>query len=188
VTVLPFLLLAYLLGSIPTGKLVAKRLYDVDIQRRGSGNIGFANVRRTLGWRAGLLTLTGDIIKGFLPTLLCLLATGHVELAFLTGVVAIIGHVFPVWLKFKGGKGIATGLGILLAVAPVAAVAGGITYVIAGYVLKKSSYASVAGILMASAIGTILGPLAWWAYLILIIMAAWTLRDNLRGTVPDYDV
>jgi hypothetical protein len=66
--------------------------------------------------------------------------------------------------------------------------AGGATYVIAGYVLKKSSHASVAGILMASAIGTALGPLAWWAYLTLIAMAVWTLRDNLRGTVPDYDV
>src|SRR5258708_5216306 len=102
--VTPFLLLvgiAYLLGSIPFGKLIGKR-HGIDIQKHGSGNIGFANVRRTLGWQAGLIVLTGDILKGFIPVLIArqYLSTYQV---LVVALVAMLGHIFPIWLKFNGG-------------------------------------------------------------------------------------
>src|SRR6478735_119893 len=100
-SMISLMLIAYLAGSIPTGKIVGA-FYHVDIQKRGSGNIGFANVRRILGWRAGIITLVVDIAKGFFPTLLALqLITPGA--AFFVGLAAILGHIFPVWLSFKGG-------------------------------------------------------------------------------------
>src|SRR4051812_30895241 len=113
-------ILAYLLGSVPTGKLIAS-LHGVDIQKKGSGNIGFANVLRVVGRVPAAIVLTIDVLKGFVPVAIAqqiLGASGVQAVALL----AIMGHVFPVWLKFKGGKGIATGLGVTLAISPVLAV------------------------------------------------------------------
>lgn len=177
--------LAYLLGSIPFGKLVAHS-YGIDIQKRGSGNIGFANVRRIVGWRAGFVTLGADIIKGFVPTLIASHFIG-IPFAFFVGVVAIMGHVFPLWLEFRGGKGVATGLGVILALNPVAALIGAAVYVVSCFVTKVSSYSSMAGIITTTGIAVLITPSLWWQYVIFIIIALWTLRHNLTGKVPNYD-
>ena len=108
---------SYLIGSIPFGKIVALR-HDVDIQKVGSGNIGFANVVRTLGFKIALPVLIGDVLKGFTPTLIALLYFGRVG-AMLVGTIAILAHIFPVWLRFRGGKGIATGLGVMGVMSPI---------------------------------------------------------------------
>lgn len=177
---------AYFCGSIPFGKLIG-RWRGIDIQRRGSGNIGFANVRRVLGLRAGLLTLTGDVMKGLLPTVLAQLWFGEAA-AFWTGLLAIAGHVFPVWLKFRGGKGIATGLGMVIALQPVAAVVGVAVYG-CGLVLKKSSgMSSIIGVGCLVLTGCVLMPHLWWQYASMLVIALWTLRKNIAGTVPNYDV
>lgn len=178
--------LGYLLGSIPFGWLVAKS-HGVNIQKRGSGNIGFANVRRVLGWQAGIATLIGDIAKGFVPVYIAL-ALDYQDAAFLPGLAAIVGHLYPIWLRGKGGKGIATGLGVLIALEPLAALAGAVMYVIGGIVIKKSSTASLAGIVVAVCLGTYLEPSAWYQYITLLCIAGWTLRHNIRGTVPNYDI
>ncbi len=179
------LLFSYLAGSIPVGKLVASS-YGIDIQRKGSGNIGFANVRRIVGWRAGLVTLAADITKGFVPTLLALYMVDE-PFAFIVGVVAIIGHVFPIWLGFRGGKGIATGLGVVLAVQPIAALAGVAVYIISMLTTKVSSHSSLAGLLATLIIGIALAPSTWWQYVVLLGIALWTLRHNLTGSVQNYD-
>lgn len=178
-------ILAYLLGSVPFGKFVAAS-HGVDIQKRGSGNIGFANVRRIVGWRAGIITLAADITKGFVPTLM---ASYFVDttFAFFIGVVAILGHVFPVWLKFRGGKGIATGLGVVLALNPIAGLIGAAIYVISCHITKVSSYSSMAGLIATTGIAIVISPSSWWQYVIFIIIALWTLRHNLTGKVPNYD-
>ena len=123
---LTFLLLwlagAYLLGSIPTGLLLGK-LYGIDVRKEGSGNIGATNLYRTVGRRVGVLTLIGDCLKGVLPVLAarqCGLASDQVALV---GLAAFCGHVFSVFLRFKGGKGVATALGVFLALAPLAVAA-----------------------------------------------------------------
>ncbi len=178
-------IMSYLLGSIPFGKLVA-RTHHVDIQKRGSGNIGFANVRRILGWRAGLITLTGDIVKGLLPTYLALYFFG-LPIAFFIGLLAILGHIFPIWLGFRGGKGIATGLGLVLAIQPIAALAGAATYIIASYLTRASSRGSLIGLAVTAITAISLQPASWWQYVILLLIALWALRHNLTGRVPNYE-
>ncbi len=110
---------AYLCGSIPTGVLIARRL-NVEVRQVGSGNIGATNVARSAGKKAGLFTLLGDAAKGLLPVLIVrFLDLGETTLAC-TAVAALLGHLFPIFLGFSGGKGVATGLGVFLGLAPYA--------------------------------------------------------------------
>ena len=110
---------AYLCGSIPTGALIVKR-QGIAIQEAGSGNVGATNVARTAGKKAGILTLIGDVVKGLLPVLI-IRWLGLSELVQASAaVMATLGHLFPVFLRFAGGKGVATGLGVFLGLAPTA--------------------------------------------------------------------
>ena len=110
---------AYLVGSIPTGLLLGKS-YGIDVRKEGSGNIGATNLYRTVGRKVGIITLVGDSLKGLLPVLLVKFSSFPVEFAAWVGLAAFCGHVFSVFLKFKGGKGVATALGVFLALAPLA--------------------------------------------------------------------
>ncbi|NQT29573.1 MAG: glycerol-3-phosphate 1-O-acyltransferase PlsY [Candidatus Saganbacteria bacterium] len=111
------IILGYLIGSIPFGFLVAK-LWKVDIRKAGSGNIGATNVFRTLGPFPAGVVFALDLAKGTIPVLLAQQVTTNPWLILLAGIAAILGHTFPIFLKFKGGRGSATGLGVLLGVAP----------------------------------------------------------------------
>jgi acyl phosphate:glycerol-3-phosphate acyltransferase len=148
------LLVGYLCGSIPFGVIVA-RCMGIDLTQVGSGNIGATNVARTLGKPAGALVLLLDGAKGFLPVFLA--ARAGVAPALLAGIAlcAVLGHVFPVWLRFRGGKGVATGLGVLIALAPWAA---------AGALLL---FGVVYGLTRVSALGSltaaVAAPLIAWA-------------------------
>jgi len=106
--------LAYLVGAIPFGMLVAKLLGGADLRSQGSGNIGATNAARVLGKRAGILTLLGDVVKGFLPVWLAGIFGAEGVPLWAAG-AAVVGHVFPVYLGFRGGKGVATGFGVLMA-------------------------------------------------------------------------
>lgn len=110
---------AYIIGSFPTGLLLGK-LYGVDVRKEGSGNTGATNLYRTVGRRVGIITLLVDCLKGVLPVAVVLLWGGPREFAAWVGLAAFCGHVFSVFLKFKGGKGVATALGVFLALAPQA--------------------------------------------------------------------
>jgi len=110
---------AYLCGSIPTGVLIARRL-GVEVRQVGSGNIGATNVARSAGKKAGLLTLLGDAAKGLLPVLIVRLLDLRDTTLACTAVAAVLGHLFPIFLGFSGGKGVATGLGVFLGLAPYA--------------------------------------------------------------------
>ena len=116
------LIFAYLLGSIPTGVILAKAFTNVDPRTQGSKNIGATNIYRTAGKKLGIITLLGDILKGLIPVVI---ARGALESHLWIGAVALaafLGHLYPIFLKFKGGKGIATGLGAFLALAPLSAI------------------------------------------------------------------
>lgn len=116
---LAWILGAYLLGSIPTGLLLGK-LYGIDVRTQGSGNIGATNLYRTVGRKVGIWTLIGDCLKGFLPVMLAWqLGLGEPLQAWI-GLAAFCGHVFSIFLLFKGGKGVATALGVYLGLAPLA--------------------------------------------------------------------
>ncbi len=120
------LVLSYLLGSVPFGLVVARVMRGPDPRGQGSGNLGAANLFRLLGPKAGGLTLLGDALKGAVPTLLArywLTPGPWSEAAVaLVGAAAVLGHVFPLYLGFKGGKGVATALGVVLSVCPPAGI------------------------------------------------------------------
>jgi glycerol-3-phosphate acyltransferase PlsY len=142
---------SYLVGSIPFGFLLAKTK-GIDIRQHGSGNIGATNVWRTIGPGYGLLALILDALKGVVGVALGNLAgVGGAEL--LTGIAALVGHAFPVFLGFKGGKIIATGLGVMIALAPPVAL---IAVVIFGVVVLTSRYVSLGSILAAISVPMLL--------------------------------
>jgi glycerol-3-phosphate acyltransferase PlsY len=118
------LLAAYLIGSIPSSVWIGRRFYGVDVREHGSGNAGFTNTVRVLGWKAGLPVFLADILKGYLAVSLAhfsILIPGSIafiNFQLLLGAAAVLGHIFPVYVGFKGGKGVATLLGLLLAIQP----------------------------------------------------------------------
>jgi acyl phosphate:glycerol-3-phosphate acyltransferase len=143
---------AYLIGSIPFSLLIARWVGGIDLRQHGSGNVGATNVARTLGLKWGLLALLLDALKGLLPTwVLPLLlfpdgdAHAHAQVA--SGLVAIIGHMFPCWLGFRGGKGVATALGVIVVIAPLATLcafgAFALTFAVSRIVSLSSIIASI---------------------------------------------
>jgi len=138
------LIFAYLLGSIPTGVILAKAFSNVDPRTQGSKNIGATNIYRTAGKKLGVITLLGDILKGLIPVVI---ARGALESHFWVGAVALaafLGHLYPIFLKFKGGKGIATGLGAFLALAPLSAILSLLVFLAAVYKWRYISLGSLA--------------------------------------------
>ncbi|HTN16910.1 MAG TPA: glycerol-3-phosphate 1-O-acyltransferase PlsY [Chitinophagaceae bacterium] len=121
-------LLAYLLGSIPSAVWVSKRFYGIDIREHGSGNAGATNTFRVLGKNAGVIVMIADTLKGFIAVKLSILSTytwtsePFVNLQVILGIAAVLGHIFPVWAGFRGGKGIATLFGMILGIQPLVAV------------------------------------------------------------------
>ncbi len=151
---------AYLLGAVPFGLLIG-RLKGIDIRQHGSGNIGATNVLRVLGKPLGITTFVLDALKGFVPSFLFPAWFGAAMepgvISVLCGAAAILGHNFPVFLGFKGGKGIATSAGVLIGIAPQAALAGVLAWVV---VFFASRYVSLASILAAVAVIAS----GWWFY------------------------
>jgi glycerol-3-phosphate acyltransferase PlsY len=178
----------YLLGSIPFGVLFA-RAKGIDLQKAGSGNIGATNAARTLGKKIGVLVLLCDAGKGFAPAFIALRlwrdAPYGPEVIAAVGLAAILGHVFPVWLKLRGGKGVATALGVFLALTPLAAGMAFVIYATVYVVWRISSIGSLSSAsIMVPAIA-LLGhpmPFVWLA------VAAWLVivakhKDNIRRLV-----
>jgi acyl phosphate:glycerol-3-phosphate acyltransferase len=138
-------LAAYLLGSIPFGLLIVKAGSGTDIREIGSGNIGAANVTRNAGAAAGALTLLLDAAKGYFAVWLASHFTGgNIRWMMIAAVAAVIGHVFPIWLGFRGGKGVATGLGVFLPVCWQAVAAGVVLWLLVVVFWRYSSLGSIA--------------------------------------------
>jgi len=139
---------AYLLGSVPTGLLLARSM-GVNIRESGSGNIGATNVYRTIGRKLGILTLVGDCLKGLIPVLIAKwLGLPEIWIAAV-GVAAFLGHVYTIFLGFKGGKGVATALGVFLGTSPLSVLFGVIVFAL---VLYRWRYVSLASITAAAVI------------------------------------
>jgi len=122
------IILAYLIGSIPTAVWVSKKVYGIDIREHGSGNAGATNTFRILGKKAGSAVMIVDMLKGFVAVKLSLLSPfswtseAIVNLQVFLGLAAVVGHIFPIWADFRGGKGIATLFGMILSIQPLVAV------------------------------------------------------------------
>ncbi len=137
---------AYLIGSLPFSFLVARAFGVHDVRQVGSGNVGATNVLRSAGKVAGALALVLDVGKGAAAAALAgRLAPGEAALPAVAAVAAVVGHMFPVWLRFRGGKGVATGLGAFAPLAPVAALGAFAVFVLAALATRFVSLGSVAG-------------------------------------------
>lgn len=112
------LIAAYLIGSIPTGLIIGKLFYNIDIRQHGSGNLGATNTFRILGKKAGIFVTIFDVLKGTISALFPMIFHQNIH-PIIIGVIAVIGHVFPIYLKFKGGKAVATSAGVILGTNPV---------------------------------------------------------------------
>lgn len=142
---------AYLLGNISTSYIVAKRLAGVDIRTQGSGNAGSTNVLRTLGKKAGALTFIGDVLKGLIAVLIARFIAYGANLddttcAYIAVVAVVLGHNYPVFLGFKGGKGVATSLGSMLGMNPLVALLCLGFFIIIVAITKYVSLGSILGI------------------------------------------
>ena len=138
-------LLGYLSGSVPFGVLLTRWFRGEDVRSAGSGNIGATNVARVAGKGLGIAVLLLDAVKGALPVLLSIQLSSSPAVHAATGLAAFLGHVFPVWLKFRGGKGVATALGVLSVLEPWAALTGFVVYAVLFAILRVSSIGSLAG-------------------------------------------
>lgn len=147
---------AYLIGAIPFGFLIGK-WYHIDIRKAGSGNIGATNVTRVVGRKAGKLCFFLDFVKGALPVILATVFVPETpELALAAAIAAILGHIFPIYLKFKGGKGVSTAAGAALALAPYPLLVALVVWVA---VFLIGRYVSLASILAAVTL-----PVAAWIF------------------------
>lgn len=181
----------YLLGSLPFGLWIARRLKGVDIRTVGSGNIGSTNVSRICGPRAGATVFILDVIKGLLPPLIALALHLDARWQIAAGVLAVIGHNYSVWLGFKGGKGIATSLGMLIGAMPKVVLPAAVVF---GLAVLLVQYVSLGSILAALSVP----PLIYFLYpgdryrlifsIFACLMAVYKHRSNilrlLAGTEP----
>jgi glycerol-3-phosphate acyltransferase PlsY len=153
------ILVSYFIGSIPFGYLIVRGKVGDDIRRSGSGGTGATNVSRRAGKAAGVLTLVLDALKGVIAVLVARTVFAGVGpdvdwLAALAGIAALVGHIFPVWLRFRGGKGVATGVGVFFVLAPVALLCAGVLFVA---IVALTRYVSLGSIIAAVTI-----PLFVW--------------------------
>jgi acyl phosphate:glycerol-3-phosphate acyltransferase len=148
-------LFGYLAGSVPFAFLLARRA-GIDVRIAGSGNVGAANVLRTAGARRALLVMLLDVAKGAAAVVLAHAAVGGVTAGALTGAAAIVGHIYPVWLRFHGGKGVAVAAGVFSVLAPAATAIAALLFLVTVWMTRYVSLGSVAATLA-------LPPAAWLA-------------------------
>lgn len=180
------IIIAYLFGNISTSYIIGKKLAGVDIRTQGSGNAGSTNVLRTLGKKAGALTFVGDVLKGFIAVIIAkgIAYMVHVDVvtgAYLAVVAVVIGHNYPVFLGFKGGKGVATSLGSMLAMNPLIALACLGFFIIIVVLTKYVSLGSILGIGLSPILMLINHNMKGvLVTLFLTISVAYTHKENIK--------
>jgi glycerol-3-phosphate acyltransferase PlsY len=169
-------IIAYLLGSIPFGFLIVRKKLGADIRQSGSGGTGATNVSRRAGKAAGVITLVLDALKGSVAVLLAKGLAPDVDwLIAAAAIAAIVGHMFPVWLAFRGGKGVATGVGVFSILAPIAVLCAGTIFVI---IVSLTRYVSLGSIVAAATI-----PLFVWLFVEPVRDSRWLLTAAIVGAL-----
>jgi len=175
-------LFGYLLGSVPFGILVGRMFYGVDPRTVGSGNIGTANSMRAFGRTGAVLVLLGDAIKGALPTFIAVHYMEAAWMAALVGLATVVGHNWSVFLRFRGGKGVATTLGVVIVLSFPAAVAFGAVWLATAGLTR---YASLASILASAAVPVTMfllhDPMSYVYYgIVALALVVWRHESNIR--------
>ncbi|HEO2579803.1 TPA: glycerol-3-phosphate 1-O-acyltransferase PlsY [Streptococcus agalactiae] len=184
------IIIAYLLGSIQTGLWIGKYFYQVNLRQHGSGNTGTTNTFRILGVKAGIVTLTIDILKGTLATLIPIILGITTVYPFFIGFFAIIGHTFPIFAQFKGGKAVATSAGVLLGFAPSFFLYLLVIFLLTLYLFSMISLSSITvavvgilSVLIFPLVGFILTDYDWIFTTVVILMALTIIirhQDNIK--------
>ena len=166
IELVPWLLLSYLVGAVPTSYLAGRIFRGIDLRKHGSGNLGATNLYRTLGWKYAVPVGLLDIAKGVVPVVLFApqVSTSQ-RVAAALGVAAVVGHVYSVFVRFRGGKGVATAAGVMLGLAPFAIA---VLLVVWAVVVFGTGYVSLGSIVAAS----------------LLPVAVWVLHPGTRGLLP----
>jgi len=177
-----WLLITWLLGSFPTGVVVGVLYADVDITAQGSGNIGATNMNRVLGRGYGAATLFLDLLKGFLPVLLAPLVLPQAGLLYagLVGLAAFAGHCWSPLLDFRGGKGVATSAGVMLALAPWATFLAAVIWILVVLATRKSSLGALVAVALLPVLTALFAPAATWVAVVLGLGVVLRHADNLR--------
>ena len=177
--ILIVLIYSYILGSIPFGLIITKIFLNKDIRKVGSGNIGTTNVLRTGKKSLAITTLLLDALKGYVSVLISLIYFN--DLIFLSALICFIAHIFPIWLNFKGGKGVAVYLGIIAALSFPFAIVFSICWIVLALIFKYSSVSSIVGSLSVLLYSIVLNnySLSFFLFIIFIIIL-FTHRDNIQ--------
>ena len=169
---------SYFLGSIPFGLIITRLFLGKDIRNIGSGNIGTTNVLRTGRKSLAAATLLLDVLKGYISILISFKYFN--ELIYLSAIICFIGHIFPVWIKFKGGKGVATYLGIILGISFMLGVTFGISWILTVIIFRYSSLSSIISSLMVCIYSIFTGNIMETYFLFIIfVIIIFTHKENI---------
>lgn len=175
-------LFAYLSGSISTAIIICKIMRLPDPRSQGSGNPGATNILRLAGKKAAAITLIGDLLKGLIPVLVASALTSNTTTLALTGLFAFLGHLYPIFFRFQGGKGVATVLGVLIGLSWPVALAVLITWLGMTYIFKISSLSALTAALLAPLYMWLLEPAPTYLTLMIFLstLLIWRHRSNIR--------
>ena len=181
---IPALILAYLIGSLSSAIIVCKCMRLPDPRTEGSGNPGTTNVLRIGGKKAAIITLIGDVLKGFLPVLAAhLMGFTGLYLALIL-LAAFLGHLYPLFFGFKGGKGVATAMGGLFALSWPVALATVITWLVVAFIFRYSSLAALAAAILSPLYNIVIGDMQYEAmFLIVTLFILWRHRENITRLI-----
>ena len=174
-------LISYLFGSIPFGYIFTKLLLKKDIRDVGSGNIGATNVLRTGNKSLGYLTLVLDIAKAVVPVIY--IKFNYPDLVYISALCAFLGHLFPAWLKFKGGKGVATFVGILISINIYYAVVFGIVWILTFFISKYSSLSSLFASISIPIYLSVVDQGNIVFFIIMFVLIFYTHRENIKRLI-----
>lgn len=176
--------IGYVLGSLPYGLILVKMFYGIDIRSIGSGNIGATNVLRTGHKWLALLTLFLDAFKGAIAILIVKYYLGYdANYVAIAGLSAIMGHMYPVWLGFKGGKGVATFFGIILAFNPLIFLISGLTWLVSAVITKYSSLSALLAVIVFPISCYFLDNSLFSVALVISIMILYKHQDNIKRLI-----
>lgn len=181
-------LFGYLLGSFPTGVVLSRMRFGIDVREMGSGNIGATNITRNFGWLAGAFVLLMDFLKAWAPLKLMQDYLPGVEWVICaTGVAVVLGHCFSIFLGFRGGKGVASSLGCLASVMPFTALISALTYVLGLSVTRISAIGSLMGLAVAVGHASFYEPVTAYRWMVWLVAAVVVLRHrgNLKRIAAD---
>ena len=179
------IIISYLLGSIPFGLLLAKMAGKGDLRKVGSGNIGATNVMRVGGLKLAGLVWALDMLKSVVAVWVGWCLVGE-AFGALCGFFSILGHCYPIWLRFRGGKGNSSAFGVLLAISPLSFVICGIEWLLVALTSGYSSAGAIVGFLVMPVLGFAIGNQVGWVFVAIAILCLWRHRENIvrlvRGT------